>query len=152
MTSHQFKRLTRISYGQLQRWSERGLLRPKMVRSTSARCVHGQPDRDFGLVDAARARVMHELSRRGITNHAGMWLLSYIFNRDFIDTYVLGEAPARHLFALIERKPGRPPTVTICMGANSTIEVITRRYEPAHLIALGEIVEDIRAKFRRGGY
>jgi hypothetical protein len=153
MNSRQLIEVTGIGPGQLQRWSEAGII---------GHPVGGKGyRRRFTLRDAIRAGITRNLTRRrvsvatagkvarSLTRYAGIYML----NPDAF-AVVHGDHPQHAAksprFEVRHRSPqSQDPTAVITLTPAITMAEIRKAPGPIHLIALGGIVQRISARYHR---
>jgi DNA-binding transcriptional MerR regulator len=141
----QFLRITGITPARLQRWGERGILRPAGAGRGPGRELR------YSWSDAVRARLMHELMDRGLTVGSAQ-RVSVRAMADF--TAAARDMPMAELVAMIVggtkeingRTYLRKPQAMVLLRSEA-IRDLVQEPGPGYVIALGEIAERIRADY-----
>lgn len=142
-----FQRLTGISLGRLQRWSEAGTIQPNT--SGRGKCY----GRRFSLRDALRARFMLELTDRGVSTVTARALMRRVV-ADFLSEQETGDAgnlvavitgTARETAGVIRIHEPRARLVP----SAAAVKVITDHKGPSYLIPLSEISDELSARYQR---
>jgi hypothetical protein len=157
MNSHQLVKVAGIGTGQLQRWTEAGII----GTLTRARGGRGHARR-FTLTDAIRAGIVRNLTRRrmsvktagkiarSLTAHHSVGYLQLeprafaVIHRDHPQ-----HARRSSRFEVLNPRKAKNPTAVITFDPDTTMVEIRKAPGPIHLIALGEIVERISARYHR---
>lgn len=142
-----FQKLTGISIGRLQRWSEAGTIQPNT--SGRGKC-HG---RRFSLRDALRATFMLELTDRGVSTRTARALMRRIVT-DFLSEQETGDAGnlVAVIFGATRETAGRvrihEPRARLLPSA-AAVKVITDHKGPTYLIPVSEMSEQLRDRYQR---